>query len=362
MLSVSIDRLPLATRPLTVYSIAGQLARHLDLNTLHNLSLTCRQFRANLLQFRLQLVKQTLRCANEDLQIGLRLADRLRESHQSWHSGQGSRITSGKVGQCARDMVAECRRCGKVVCRNCTMKPPPSNTLNGRIRRLCKTCTRVPLWYHTALTDPQLKLAPITFTELAYARGSCTCAVEGVWLCNNCGQSLRIEDVTYLRGWSWRLRYSNFLGGLGTGIGEGNEGVECGRGQDCFAVRDVEQEIECDADELAALENEAKEAELEGREWGGTSYLFQEIEGIGGTVKKKVKRRVRLGAVVKEYENEREHADHLRRERDGLARCWCSWCARVLPSKRDLENSMTRTPHRPDSSSSVASETSDTRE
>ncbi|KAF2234078.1 hypothetical protein EV356DRAFT_426512, partial [Viridothelium virens] len=317
------------------YPIASQLARHLDLNTLHNLSLTCRQFRANLLQFRSQLVKQTLHCANEDVQIGSRLAERLRESHQTWQTGQAGRITSGKVGHCARDMVGECRKCGKVVCRNCIMKLPPRNTFNGRLRRLCKTCTRVPLWYHTRLRDSWSGNRPATFTESAYARGPCTCVDAGVWLCNTCGQSLRADDLAYTRGWLWRTRYSNYLGGLGTGIGEGNEGVECGLGEQCFAVRDVVQEIECDADELAALECEAKQAGLEGREWRGASYLFQEIEGIGGAVKKKVKKRVRLGAVVKEYEDEREHSDHLRRERDGSARCWCCWCARVLPGRKD---------------------------
>ena len=342
---------------LTLCSIASQLAKHLDLNTLHSLSLTCRQFRANLLQFRSQLIKHTLRCADEDLPLGTRLADRLRESHQTWKAGQAGRITSGKVGRCARDKVAECRRCGKVVCRNCTMKHPPRDTLNGRYRRLCKTCTRVPLWYHTTLQDHQSRTMPVSFTEPAYARGPCTCADDGVWLCNTCGQCLRVDDMTYRRGWSWRTRYSNYLGGLGTGIGEGNEGVECGRGEQCFAAREVEQEIECDANELAAIEHEARQAELEGREWIGTSYLFQEIEGIGGAVKKKIKKRVRLGAVVKEYEDEREHSDHLRRERDGVARCWCSWCARVLPGRKDLQGSMdiSMSPSRPDSSSSIAS-------
>ncbi|KAI9888200.1 MAG: hypothetical protein M1820_010244 [Bogoriella megaspora] len=235
------------------------------------------------------------------------------------------------------------------------------DTIDGRLRRLCKTCTRVPFWYHTLPEVHQATglSAPTAFTEPAFARGPCTCA-EGVWLCNTCGHSIRTDDVTYLRGWSWRTRYSSYLGGLGTGIGEGNEGVACGRGDQCFARRDVEHEIECDADGLAALEFEAKQAEAEGREWRGTSYLFQEIEGIGGAVKKKVKKRVRLGAVVKEYEDERERGDHLRRERDGLTRCWCSWCARVVPGERDSEtfDNMTAL-HRLNSSSSTASQVSD---
>ncbi|KAG9646715.1 hypothetical protein KCU64_g10420, partial [Aureobasidium melanogenum] len=44
------------------YPIISEIARHLDLNSLHDLSRTCRQFRANLLQHRRQLIPQTLRC------------------------------------------------------------------------------------------------------------------------------------------------------------------------------------------------------------------------------------------------------------------------------------------------------------
>ena len=38
----------------------------LDLNTLHDLSRTCRQFRANLLEYRHQLIRHTLHCCHED--------------------------------------------------------------------------------------------------------------------------------------------------------------------------------------------------------------------------------------------------------------------------------------------------------
>lgn len=105
-------------------SIVFQLARQLDLNDLHDLSLTCRQFRVNLLQYRDQLIKQTLRCTNESRTMGPRLADRMRQSREAWHDRGGAislmgsgRIQSGRFGSCARDMVAECRRCGEVVCR-----------------------------------------------------------------------------------------------------------------------------------------------------------------------------------------------------------------------------------------------------
>lgn len=143
--------------------------------------------------------------------------------------------------------------------------------------------------------------------------------------------------MTYLRGWTWRTRYSTYLGGLGTGIGEGTEGVECGRRSQCLAAREVEKEIDCDADELAALRTEAEKAQWEGRSWGGTSYFMQEMEGIGGVVKKKVKKRVKVGAVVKEYEDEREHGGYLGREQDGQNRSWCSWCERVVLSRKDID-------------------------
>lgn len=116
---------------IAICSIVSQLASLLDLNSLHNLSRTCRQFRVNLLQFRDQLVTQSLRCSKEDLQRGEALAARLRESRMIWRTSgpearewQGHRITSGKVGKCARDMVGECRRCGTIVCRVRLLSPP----------------------------------------------------------------------------------------------------------------------------------------------------------------------------------------------------------------------------------------------
>lgn len=54
------------TNPVPPYpSIITFLASNLDLNTLDALSLTCRQFRHNLLPNRSLLIQQTLRCANE---------------------------------------------------------------------------------------------------------------------------------------------------------------------------------------------------------------------------------------------------------------------------------------------------------
>jgi len=126
---------------------------------------------------------------------------------------------------------------------------------------------------------------------------------------------------------------------LGTGIGEGNEGVECGRGADCLGAREIEKEIDCDADELAELRREMSRVELEGggRSWGGNSYLTHEMEGIGGVVKKKVKKRIKVGCVVKEYEDEREGGTYLEREQRGANRSWCYWCLRVVPGKKDAD-------------------------
>lgn len=155
---------------------------------------------------------------------------------------------------------------------------------------------------------------------------------------------MRTADVTYSRGWAWRTRYSTYLGGLGTGIGEGNEGVACGKGASCLAAKCIEKEIDADADQLALMESEGSKVEEEGggRKWGGTSFFTQEIEGIGGRVKRKVKRRIRVGAVVKEYEDERERGDFLRRERSKMNRGWCAWCERVVLGVKDLDGDVNR--------------------
>ena len=163
---------------------------------------------------------------------------------------------------------------------------------------------------------------------MEYARSPCTCN-EGVWICNPCGQALRTADATYLRGWSWRTRYST-CGGIGAGLGQGNEGVECGRDGDCLNAKHVEKEVECDADELAACEAE------HGRHWAGSSYNTHEIVGIGGKVKKKITKEVLVGAVVKEYGDEMKTNNFLQREQEGANRSWCSWCARVVPGKKDM--------------------------
>jgi hypothetical protein len=102
------------------HSIVSQLACMLDLNTLHDLSRTCRQFRANLFQYRTMLKTLTLCCENESPDP----PGTLTEEGQGLTAAQlynqpkrSGRFTSGKIGPCARDMVGECRKCSKIVCR-----------------------------------------------------------------------------------------------------------------------------------------------------------------------------------------------------------------------------------------------------
>ena len=105
-------------------------------------------------------------------------------------------------------------------------------------------------------------------------------------------------------------------------------------------ARLVAKEIECDdANELAFHEAELEMAEMDNRRWAGGGYTTHEIVGIGGKVKKKIRQGVLVGAIVKEYEDERLGGGYLKREQDGLNRSWCSWCSRVVPTNKDVDKS-----------------------
>ncbi|EME83541.1 uncharacterized protein MYCFIDRAFT_38772 [Pseudocercospora fijiensis CIRAD86] len=357
---------------LSCYPIVTLLARYIDLVTLENLSKTCRQIRANLLGYRANLISQTLRCDNENTNPAERLGNALHASHQVWttYGRNGTkigRITSGKIGACARDMVGECRKCGKIICRNCVIKTPPASVVKLRHRRLCRTCMKSPLGSLTteirAVDEDgnSTRQALIvhhdddgddlmTYESREFARDPCTCG-DIVWICQPCGTAMRTTDTTYVRGWKWRTRYSH-CGGMGAGLGEGNEGVECGRTKECLAARMVEKDVECDAEELAAMEAETAKTEFQGRNWNGNSYSTQEIVGIGGRMKTTVRKRVPVGAIVKEYEDERMTEDFLGREQSGQNRSWCSWCSRVVVGKKDLDG-ITRSTESISSSSSA---------
>lgn len=181
----------------------------------------------------------------------------------------------------------------------------------------------------------------------AFARSPCTCE-EAVWLCNQCGQTLRSSDTTYRRVWAWRTRYSTYLGGgLGTGIGEGCQGVKCGRGEACLASQEIELEIDCEADEGSSDSSSSGHSpgsghhhhhdilSTESHDEEEPGYFRQEIIGLGGVVKHKAKKRVTVGACVVEYEDERETGQYLIREEKRLHRSWCGWCSRVIPAKSE---------------------------
>ncbi|KAK4865149.1 hypothetical protein LT330_001772 [Penicillium expansum] len=350
---------------LSCYPIVKEIARAIDLNTLYALSNTCRQFHVNLAPFRHQLARETLRCENEYIETlaemldsGSVLPDSVKSVIRllSRPSGEQSRMTRGKVAKCARDMVGECRRCAKVVCRNCTIKPPSQPALKNRIRRLCRPCGKAPLSSHLSYTTSD-QHTPDSWDEnsvaaIAFARNPCNCE-EAVWLCTQCGMTLRSNDTTYRRVWAWRTRYSTYLGGgLGTGIGEGCQGVKCGRGESCLAAQEIELEVDCEADEGSGSGSDTSSRAQSpaapptfGYEGIGVSadshddeepgYFRQEIIGLGGVVKHKSKKRVNVGACVVEYEDERDTGNYLEREEKGLYRAWCGWCSRVIPAKSE---------------------------
>ncbi|KAL9100063.1 MAG: hypothetical protein Q9163_004521 [Psora crenata] len=300
------------------YPVIIQIAALIDQNTLHALSRTCRQIRANLLQYRHRLVEQTLRCSNERQDtIALQQSSHMRQPDiQRWHIlGEAGHIVSGKVSSCARDLVSDCRRCGRIVCRNCTIKPPPSPRIPSRLRRLCPICISLPL---TSLTTEP-------------TRQPCTCA-GAVHLCVPCGAKLAEADTTYRRVWTWRTRYTTYLGGLGTGIGEGNEGVKCARGANCAGGKEVEVEFECPtgSSSSGSESGEDKDRDSPFRENDEAGYWRQEIEGLGGVVKKKFRKREKVGGTVREWEEERDGGELLRREKFGIDRAWCGWCGRVV--------------------------------
>ncbi|AEO63468.1 256ac23a-9a33-4183-9ee1-fb480e5b72b6 [Thermothielavioides terrestris] len=371
------------TQALGCYPIIMSVAASIDLNTLDNLSRTCRQIRQGLLQYRKMLLVSTLHCVNEDLPVDPEETLRYRARAGNWYYMQdaGRATYYGKAGQCARDLVAECRRCGTVVCRNCAIKPPAPIVLRDRHRRLCDACVHAPLG---SLVKPPLG-PEIRVDSDDMERAICRCASDGVWLCQPCGRSILGDDMEYKGIWKWRNQYTEVLGGLGTGIGEGDRGVICGRESECCAAREREQETDGDAEDAReaehyqhssgtphsiasssssnsstttsslspwALGGGATSLGSLGSPSSGASSLLgrrtpspalkpgyerHEIEGIGGVMKKKLVRMVRVGACVPEWEDERAKGDILGREMQGLRRSWCGWCRRVIPSRKDYE-------------------------
>ena len=108
------------------------VAASIDLNTLDNLSRTCRQVRAGLVQYRKMLVVSTLRCVNDDLPVDPEETLRYRARAGNWYYMEDATRANynGKSGECARDLVSGCRRCGTVVCRVSPLPAPTALTLS----------------------------------------------------------------------------------------------------------------------------------------------------------------------------------------------------------------------------------------
>ena len=207
------------------------------------------------------------------------------------------------------------------------------------MRRICPACIEAPLSNHKngMATNGQTSGLHI-----------CTCDTNS-WYCRPCGQHLRAEDVTYQRVWSWRTRYNEFLGGGGHWVGYGDcgQGVQCGLEQRCLAAEYIEVEVDCEVGDrvsefsrsdssndssLEHLRHSSSFSHSDGRDDEEPGYLRQEIEGIGGVVKQKVKKRVRVGASVEERDDDRENATYLKQETSGAVRSRCGWCSGIVPS------------------------------
>jgi hypothetical protein len=172
-------------------------------------------------------------------------------------------------------------------------------------------------------------------------RAICTCATEGVWLCQPCGRSIRGADLDYESVWKWRARYNC----LGVGIGEGNRGVPCGRGAKCLASREIEQETDCDAEDARGGMNVTSSIGISpssspgsttgsirsGHEQMGPGYARHEVEAIGGGLKKLSVKMVKIGACVPEFGDDKG----LGREVSGRCRSFCGWCFRVIPGVKE---------------------------
>jgi hypothetical protein len=186
---------------------------------------------------------------------------------------------------------------------------------------------------------------------------------------------------TFPRIWKWRNQYGEVLGGVGTGIGEGDRGAICGRNDECCAAKEHQQETDCDAEDareaseldlpsLSRMPSNTSSLPMNLQGWTGAGAAFSstppartpdslfappgatrtpspallgpgyarhEIEGIGGQLKKKRVKMVRVGACVPEWVDEKASGEVLGRELRGQLRSWCGWCRRVIPGKKDHE-------------------------
>ncbi|CAN8106122.1 unnamed protein product [Discula destructiva] len=368
------------TVALGCYPIVSALASHLDLNDVDSLSRTCRAVHDSLLHSRSVLLRSTLHCSNENVPVDPESTLRYRARAGNWYYMEDTSRTAqynGKSGSCARDMVAECRKCATIVCRNCAIKPPAPAVLRDRHRRLCFACQKSPIG---CLANPT-QSAELPLTSHTLQRAVCRCATDaGVWLCQPCGRGIRGADSEYRGIWKWRSQYGEVLGGLGTGIGDADRGVECARGKHCLSGKFIEHETDCDADDAREAEDLAaghaspstqtrslysgshswssSHSSLHGSSAGsasgglldvaatpaatrtpspafGPGYSRHEVEGIGNKIKTVKVSMIRVGGCVPEWKDEKVMGQSLRREIAGEVRSWCGWCDRAIPGKPD---------------------------
>lgn len=110
-------------------------------------------------------------------------------------------------------------------------------------------------------------------------------------------------------------------------------------------AHEVEQETDCDAEDAREFDSGPRSVSPSSSPGSGTAslshgqmgpgYTRHEIEGIGGVVKRKLVRMVKVGAGVSEFGDEKEMGKFLVREVEGRTRSWCGWCWRVIPGRDD---------------------------
>lgn len=111
----------------------------------------------------------------------------------------------------------------------------------------------------------------------------------------------------------------------------------------------MENEIDCDAEDAKEIDSNSRAASPSSSPGSshssvtgtatprmGTGYARHEIEGIGGVMKKKLVKMVKVGACVPEFADELSVGKYLVREQEGKARSWCGWCWRVVPGVKDV--------------------------
>jgi hypothetical protein len=105
------------TRAFSCYPVALAIISAIDLNTLDSLARTSYYIHNALIQYRTILLRSTLHCSNEESPVDPDETFRYRARATNWYYMEDGRNYNGKSGDCARDLVGSCRRCGEVVCR-----------------------------------------------------------------------------------------------------------------------------------------------------------------------------------------------------------------------------------------------------